>query len=181
MRVTHRFAIAMLCALVGCGTRATVPSSPSTGSTLDVAATQEEVEAAVRRAFSNLRYHQTMLDAAKDFDLLSNWHVSNGFVLYPTLDPLGYVPDPRSTERTNQLPYYAYFHITFTQTVSNETKITVRTVFCEVLIGTRHTLHSSRAKLYLPATPASAEETNVLRAINEELTRPTRSAPKDRR
>ena len=97
----------------------------------------------------------------------SNWHVTNGFVLFPLLGPIASVPLRGRTQVS--VPYTACFNITTSSVDSSHTRVSVRTVFAKVTDGKEIGVHGGWANHERDVPPVQVEEDNVLIAVSNAL------------
>lgn len=161
--------ITLMWAGAGCTDRRTTSSQDAqtnlTGRVFN-ATTIQTTEAALR-AFSQFRYHSTMLEPAVGSQSIPGWQATNGFLLLSTTEPLSLVAVDRAG--TRRLPYFADFHLTITHFESNRSIVTARTIRSRVVKGREINIHGGWAKRFRAFPPVREEEEKIISAIANEL------------
>ena len=159
-------AVAMLC---GCskgvhGGDPALPLSDTSGSAGKFHATESVVRAAISNAFAApddnpTGYRGMDLRPAAESFIGPNWHVTNGFVLFPLTGAIAKVPlrgHPGSL-----VPYKACFNIATRADDASTTTVEVRTVFARVIDGEELGIHGGWANHERDVAPVRLEEENV--------------------
>jgi hypothetical protein len=149
-----------------------MPLSNRSGTSRDFSASEAQVMRAITTAFSDFRYRSTFLEPAVECRyLVTGWHPTNGFVLFPLDGAISNVPLDSSGNKS--VPYIPYFHIIVTSVKSNETRLTVRTIRAEVIDGKElFNVHGGEALHHRKVPPVAQEETNVILEVEKALKQP---------
>lgn len=131
------------------------------------AADQGKTTSAVKAAFDELRHHSMMIEPVDASQSTADWHVTNGFLLIPTTEPVSFVSLKKGGE--TDVPYFGTFHIAINSMGTNLTKVTVTTIRAKVIIGKTVNVHGGWANRYREIPPVRREEENVLNAIASKL------------
>jgi hypothetical protein len=124
---------------------------------------QTEAATAVSNAFAQWRYKRMDLVSAKKDGLVSGWHGTNGWILFPLDGPITVTPWKNSNEL---VPYIPTFYIYVQPIETNITAVVVRTIDARVIHGKETGVHGGLANHEVNISPVLSEETNVLAAIS---------------
>jgi len=105
--------------------------------------------------------------AADEAYLVSNWHPTNGFVLFPLMGPIADIP--LIGRPTKVVPYRPYFYIVTSAVDVSHTKVVVRTILANVIDGKEFGIHGGWANHERDVPPVQAEEDNLLEAISNAI------------
>lgn len=166
--------VVMLC---GCskgvhGGDPALPLSDTKGTTGIFHAPEILVRAAISNAFAApddnpMGYRGMDLRPAAESFIGTNWHVTNGFVLFPLAGPIARVP--LRGRPVPPVPYKACFNITTRAEDTSTTTVSVRTVFAKVIDGEELGVHGGWANHERDVPPVRLEEQNVVSAISNAL------------
>ena len=157
------------CGIIGSNPR--LPLSDKNGTVRLFTASEPQVVAAISNAFADFKYRDMSLESAIATDrsyLVSDFHPTNGFILFPLNGAITYVP-VLSVVGRKRVPYTPYFHIVVTAVDTNKVNVGVRTFLAFVADGWEIGIHGGTAFHQRIVRPVRREEANVLAAIDEEL------------
>jgi len=149
-----------------------LPLSNSNGTARIFPAAESTVLTAISNGFATddanpMGYRGMDLSPSAEPFLGPNWHVTNGFVLFPLSGPITNVP---LRGHTNVLaPYTACFNIITRPVDSSHTEVLVRTIFAKVRDGKEIGVHGGWANHERDVPPVKAEEENVLTTISNAM------------
>jgi hypothetical protein len=163
--------------LIGCnrgvhGGNPALPLSTTNGTMTVFPASESAVLNAISNAFAISNDKPTGyrgMDLSNDPNFAgTNFHVANGYILFPLLGPITNVP--LTGIRPKSVPYTACFNITTKPLGNTNTAVTVRTVFSKVTDGEEASIHIvGWANHERDVLPVKAEEENVMDAISNAL------------